>query len=135
MRSALANRFPLRCAVHRNRHWNRPSGESRRRPPFGIGCRVCQCRDAPELKVVVQQAIAQLALQFSIANEDLATCIVGSANPENIRKWVQWSELPLDNELLGEVLAILAPIHDWFYIEGRPENNDPPSASNSGDPS
>ena len=31
--------------------------------------------------------IAQLALQFSIANEDMATCIVGSANPENVRKW------------------------------------------------
>ena len=77
--------------------------------------------------------IAQLALQFSIANEDMATCIVGSANPENIRKWVEWSEKPLDNELLGEVLAILAPIHDWYYIEGRPENNDSTSEPNVGD--
>ena len=23
--------------------------------------------------------------------------------------------------------AILEPIHDWFYIEGRPENNDEPA--------
>jgi aryl-alcohol dehydrogenase-like predicted oxidoreductase len=69
--------------------------------------------------------IAQLALQFSIANEDMATCVVGSANPENVRKWVQWSEQPLDRALLGEVLDILKPIHDWYYIEGRPENNDP----------
>jgi aryl-alcohol dehydrogenase-like predicted oxidoreductase len=79
--------------------------------------------------------IAQLALQFSIANEELATCIVGSANPENIRKWAEWADAPLDNQLLHEVLAILAPIHDWFYIEGRPENNDPPSNSSSGDAS
>jgi hypothetical protein len=77
--------------------------------------------------------IAQLALQFSIANEDLATCIVGSANPENIRKWVEWSEKPIDNQLLGEVLNILAPIHDWYYIEGRPENNDSPSEPTVGD--
>ena len=69
--------------------------------------------------------IAQLALQYSIANEDLTTCIVGSANPENVRNWVRWSEQPLDRELLDEVLTILRPIHNWFYIEGRPENNDP----------
>ncbi len=69
--------------------------------------------------------IAQVALQFSIANEDLATCVVGSANPENVRKWVEWSEAPIDETLMAEVRTILAPIHDWFYIEGRPENNDP----------
>jgi aryl-alcohol dehydrogenase-like predicted oxidoreductase len=69
--------------------------------------------------------IAQLALQYSIANEDLSTCIVGSANPENVRNWVKWSEQPLDQGLLNEVLTILQPIHNWFYIEGRPENNDP----------
>jgi len=69
--------------------------------------------------------IAQLALQFSLAHEDMATCVVGSANPENVRKWVEWSQSPPDPELLDEVLAILRPIHDWFYVEGRPENNDP----------
>jgi hypothetical protein len=25
---------------------------------------------------------------------------------------------------MNEVLEILRPIHNWFYIEGRPENND-----------
>ena len=47
------------------------------------------------------------------------------ANPDNVRKWVEWSEKPIDEKLLGEVLDILKPIHNWFYIEGRPENNDP----------
>ena len=69
--------------------------------------------------------LAQLALQYSVANEDMATCIVGSANPENVKKWVEWSEQPIDRELLAEVLTILQPIHNWFYTEGRPENNDP----------
>jgi aryl-alcohol dehydrogenase-like predicted oxidoreductase len=69
--------------------------------------------------------IAQLALQYSVANHDFATCIVGSANPENVRKWAGWIEQPLDQQLLSEVLAILQPIHNWFYVEGRPENNDP----------
>jgi aryl-alcohol dehydrogenase-like predicted oxidoreductase len=70
--------------------------------------------------------IAQLALQFSIANEDMITCIVGSANPANVQKWVEWADTPIDETLLAETLAILEPIHNWFYIEGRPENNDKP---------
>jgi L-galactose dehydrogenase len=72
--------------------------------------------------------IAKLAVQYSIANRDMATCIVGSANPENVKKWAQWAAVPIDQQLLQEVLAILLPIHNWFYIEGRPENNDPLAA-------
>ena len=56
----------------------------------------------PEVRRIAEQAaehcdargvdIAQLAVQFSIANPDMATCIVGSANPENVRKWVAWAD-------------------------------------------
>lgn len=88
----------------------------------------------PEVRAIAKQAadhcrsrgvdIAQLAVQFSIAHPGLATCIVGSANPENVKKWVAWANLPIDQQLLAEVQAILRPIHNWFYTEGRPENND-----------
>ena len=69
--------------------------------------------------------IAKLALQFSLANPDMTTCIVGSANPDNVRNWAKWADSPYDAQLVSEVQAILEPIHNWFYIEGRPENNDP----------
>ena len=72
--------------------------------------------------------LAKLALQFSIANPDMTTCVTGSANPERVRQWARWAEEPLDQELLNETLAILKPIHNWFYVEGRPENNDPGGA-------
>src|SRR4051794_37187247 len=88
----------------------------------------------PEVRAICKQAaehctargveIAQLALQYSLAPPELTTCIVGSANPDNVRKWADWAALPLDQQLLSEVLDILRPIHNWFYIEGRPENND-----------
>jgi L-galactose dehydrogenase len=68
--------------------------------------------------------IAKLALQYSIANPDMSTCVVGSANPENVKLWAKWAAEPLDQQLLSEVLAILNPIHNWHYTEGRPENND-----------
>lgn len=88
----------------------------------------------PRVREVVRQAadycaargvdIAQLAVQFSIANRDLSTCIIGSANPDNVRKWVQWAQKPMDEQLVDQVLKILAPVHNWHHIEGRPENND-----------
>ena len=86
------------------------------------------CRKAAEHCSTRGVDIAQLALQFSLANPDMATCVVGSANPENVRKWAAWADMPLDQKLLSEVLDILRPIHNWFYIEGRPENNDPVQA-------
>jgi L-galactose dehydrogenase len=88
----------------------------------------------PEVRAIAKQAadhcrsrgvdIAQLAVQFSIAHPGLATCIVGSANPANVKKWVDWAALPIDQQLLAEVQTILRPIHNWFYVEGRAENND-----------
>ncbi len=67
--------------------------------------------------------IAQLALQFSCENPDLATTIAGSANPANIRKWAKWLDQPIDRELLTEVQAIFAPVHDLGHLEGLSENN------------
>jgi aryl-alcohol dehydrogenase-like predicted oxidoreductase len=89
----------------------------------------------PEVRAVCKQAadhcasngtdIAQLALQFSIRHPDLATCVTGSADPNRVRQWAEWARQPVNETLLAEVLAILQPIHNWFYVEGRPENNDP----------
>jgi L-galactose dehydrogenase len=69
--------------------------------------------------------IAKLALQFAIAHPGFATCVTGSANPGRIAQWCEWATEPIDQPLLDEVLEILKPIHNWCYIEGRPENNDP----------
>ena len=67
--------------------------------------------------------IAKLALQFSIANPDIATTVSGSANPVNIRNWAKWAAEPLDEDLLREVQAIFAPVKNLGHLEGLPENN------------
>ena len=68
--------------------------------------------------------IAQLAIQFSVSNPEIATTLVGTANPQNIEKNIKWLESPLDQALLAEVLTILKPIHNRSWPSGRPENND-----------
>jgi aryl-alcohol dehydrogenase-like predicted oxidoreductase len=67
--------------------------------------------------------IAKLALQFSLANPDIATTVAGSANPHNIRNWAKWAAEPIDHELLAEVQAIFAPVKNLGHTEGLPENN------------
>ena len=67
--------------------------------------------------------IAKLALQFSLANPDIATTVAGSANPHNIRNWAKWASEPIDHELLAEVQAIFAPVKNLGHKEGLPENN------------
>ncbi len=83
------------------------------------------CRQAAEHCQATGTDIAKLAVQFSVAHEDMATCITGSANPDRVRGWCQWVEDPIDQTLLAEVQEILAPIHNWFYVEGQLKNNDP----------
>ena len=71
--------------------------------------------------------IAKLALQYSVANEDFSSCVTGSANPDRVNQWCDWLEEPMDEVLVSEVKEILKPIHNWVYVEGRPENNDQPA--------
>ena len=67
--------------------------------------------------------IAQLALQFSCAHQEIATCVAGSANPDNIRKWAEWLAKPIPEDLLAEVLKIFEPVKNLGHAEGLPENN------------
>ena len=86
-----------------------------------------------EMREVAQQAaafcreqgadISKLALQYSMANPEIPTTMVGTANPANMIKNVEWAESALDESLLADVLAILEPIHNITWLSGRPENN------------
>jgi L-galactose dehydrogenase len=67
--------------------------------------------------------IAQLALQFALSHPSIATTLVGTASPENLRKNVAWSEHSPDLTLLAEVQAILAPVLNTTWSSGRPENS------------
>ncbi|MBU6308370.1 MAG: aldo/keto reductase [Planctomycetes bacterium] len=80
-------------------------------------------RTAADLCRARGSSIAKLALQFSIANADIATTVAGSANPANVREWARWAAEPLDEELVRDVQALLAPVRNIGHVEGLPENN------------
>ena len=67
--------------------------------------------------------ISQVAIQFSLANRDLATTLVGMARYQNLLKNVRWMQESIHQDLLTEVLKILAPIHNQTWPSGLPENN------------
>jgi len=87
----------------------------------------------PELKAACARAaahcrargrdISELAVQFAVANPRIATTIVGTANPENIKKNVQWTQSAPDEDLLSEVREILRPVQNLTWPSGKPENN------------
>ena len=67
--------------------------------------------------------IAQLALQFSCENPDIASTVAGSANPKNVAKWAKWLSEPTDRDLLAAVQEIFAPVKNIGHLEGLPANN------------
>ena len=69
--------------------------------------------------------IVKLAVQFCCAREEIATTLVGTANPENIRANIAYVDEPMDVNLLAEVQEILAPIHNHNFTRGLPEHRDP----------
>ncbi len=69
--------------------------------------------------------IVKLAVQFCCAQPDIATTLVGTANPKNIRDNIAYANEPLDETLLAEVMEILAPIHNHNFTRGLPQHRDP----------
>jgi L-galactose dehydrogenase len=86
---------------------------------------VAGARRAVEYCRSVGADIVKLAVQFCVAHPGIATTLIGSANPENIRKNIAYADEPIDFELMAQVLAILRPVKDHNFTRGRPENRDP----------
>lgn len=82
-----------------------------------------KCTEAAEFCRSQGTSLSKLALQFSVANPDIATNIVGTANPARILQNIREVEEPLDEALLASVREILRPIHNLTWSSGRPENN------------
>lgn len=86
---------------------------------------IAGCRRAVEYCQSIGEDIVKLAVQFAISHPDIATTLVGTANPANIRKNIAHAEAPVDQALMAKVQELLSPIHNHNFTRGRPENRDP----------
>lgn len=86
---------------------------------------VAGCRRAVEYCQSIGEDIVKIAVQFAINHPAIATTLIGTANPENIRKNVAYAEAPVDHDLIAKVREILRPIANHNFTRGRPENRDP----------
>ena len=81
------------------------------------------CAAAAKLVRNLGSDIAKLAIQFSTRQPGVATTLIGTADPQELERNLQWATEPLDEELLALVQSKLAPIHNITWKTGRPENN------------
>lgn len=82
------------------------------------------CKRAVDFCKVRGLDLAELALQFSLLNEQVATTIIGTARPESIRKNVEVMERKPDLEAIAQVQAFLQPVQGLTWPSGLPENQD-----------
>jgi L-galactose dehydrogenase len=83
------------------------------------------CRRAVELCQQRGWNIVELAIQFTVANPDIATTLVGTASSQYMLDNIRYANTPLDPERLKAVMDVLRPIRNFNFTRGLPENRDP----------
>jgi L-galactose dehydrogenase len=68
-------------------------------------------------------SLMKLAIQYAVREPRICTTLVGSAKSANMLRNIAWVDEPIDDQLLAEVQAILEPIYNITWPQGRPENN------------
>ena len=83
------------------------------------------CKQAAEFCEKNGTDLSKLAIQFAVNNEKIPTTLVSTASVENIQKNIKWTEEPMDEALLNDVLDILKPIHNRTWPSGKEEKVNP----------
>ncbi|MCB0244522.1 MAG: hypothetical protein KDI12_13990, partial [Anaerolineae bacterium] len=65
------------------------------------------------------------AMQFALDYDDVATTLVGMSKVAHVDSNVRAVGVTPDPRLLAEVRAMIRPVADVIWMEGRPENDDP----------
>lgn len=71
--------------------------------------------------------IADLAMQFALEHQQVATTLVGMSKVRHVEKNLRAVGTAPDREILDGVLEIFEPVKDINWLSGLPENNDPGS--------
>jgi L-galactose dehydrogenase len=69
--------------------------------------------------------VADLAMQFVLQHKAVATTLVGMSKTRHVDRNLQAIGIAPDPDLLQEVQAMISPVANIIWKEGRPENDDP----------
>ena len=69
--------------------------------------------------------ISDLAMQFALQHDYVATTLVGMSKVRHVDRNVKSVGVAPDPELLAAVLDMIGPVANVCWKEGRPENDDP----------
>lgn len=67
---------------------------------------------------------AIVALRFCLDNPYVASTLVGMSSVAQLEVNLQAMDYEIESALLKEIDAAVAPVCDWIWPSGRPENND-----------
>jgi len=73
------------------------------------------CRKALDHCRKKGENLSKLAIQYAVNHDQIPTTLVSTASIENIQNNMKWINEPINEELLEEVLDILAPIHNQTW--------------------
>jgi L-galactose dehydrogenase len=82
-----------------------------------------ECRRAAEFCATRGKDLADVALGYALALEEVDCTVLGLASVEEVKRAVSAVERPVDEKMLSGVREILAPVHNVGWSTGRPENN------------
>lgn len=76
------------------------------------------CRQAANVCGKHGADLAQLAMQYPLMDDRIATTLVGMKTPAEVESNLQAVNRPVNKELLAEVLAVLAPVKNQRWDSG-----------------
>ena len=71
--------------------------------------------------------LSQIALRYCFDHSGVASTLVGMSTRSHVTENLQAMRLPVNPDLMKQVSAILAPVFNYVWPSGRPENHDSPS--------
>eukprot|EP00947_MAST-08B_sp_MAST-8B-sp1_P003162 g3162.t1 len=79
--------------------------------------------DAAPAKTVAIEGVVKVAFQYTFAQPDIATVLVGVTSTEQLDVNLRWLNEPLDMAVAEEVQAALDPIRNKIWVETGSEEN------------
>ena len=71
--------------------------------------------------------LSDVAMRYAMDHPHITTTIVGMNSMSNIQQNVASLDFKIPEGILDELAAVIAPVKNVMWFEGRPENNIPRS--------